>query len=96
MFLLYFVGDLVAEEDEVGSALDHVGYQMLVLRFQLLGVLEDVLGVLMGHLFSVVARVCDLNIVDYIKDIARGTTDSWVNTDMCTLHTDPKISITEA
>merc|ERR550532_3502759 len=42
------------------SALDHVGDEVLVLRLQLLGVLKDVLGILVGHLFSVVSGVFDL------------------------------------
>ena len=61
LLLLDLVGDLVAEEDEVGAALDHVGDQVLVLRLQLRRVLEDVLRVLVRHLFRVVSWVLHLN-----------------------------------
>ena len=69
LLLLNFVGNLVAEEDEVGPTLDHVRDQVLVLRLQLLGVLKDVLCILMGHLFSMVSGVFDLNTKDYIQCI---------------------------
>ena len=61
LLLLDLVGDLVTEEDEVGAALDHVGDQVLVLRLQLRRVLEDVLRVLVRHLFRVVSWVLHLN-----------------------------------
>ena len=67
LLLLNFVGNLVAEEDEVCPALDHVGDQGLVLRLQLLGVLKDVLRVLVGHLFSMVSGVFDLKATIYIQ-----------------------------
>ena len=61
LLLLDLVGDLVAEEDQVGAALDHVGDQVLVLRLQLRRVLEDVLRVLVRHLLRVVSGVLHLN-----------------------------------
>ena len=67
LLLLNFVGNLVAEEDQVCPALDHVGDQVLVLRLQLLGVLKDVLRVLVGHLLSMVSGVFDLNTKNYIQ-----------------------------
>ena len=67
LLLLDLVGDLVAEEDQVGAALDHVGDQVLVLRLQLRRVLEDVLRVLVRHLLRVVSWVLHLNTKMFIS-----------------------------
>jgi len=60
LFLFYLCCNLRTHEHEVGTRLYDVRDEMSVLLLQLGGELEDVLGVLLGHLLRVVSRILHL------------------------------------